>query len=153
MVFMKTPELVGNPQAYVYVYTMPLSHLEQILEWIGRSKCAYTVHLPQSVYGYGTNQMCQKKQRPIHRIVERPFYRLVILPTRVFTYNINILCMLSPEMQMRDDRALWEGGSAFHALALRPRLTYYMRNRKGSIDLRNILKYQLSLTHNTSEHG
>ena len=32
-------ELVGNPQEYVYI--MSLGHLEQFLERIGRSICAY----------------------------------------------------------------------------------------------------------------
>ena len=32
-------ELVGNPQEYIYI--MSLSHLEQILQRISRSKCAH----------------------------------------------------------------------------------------------------------------
>jgi hypothetical protein len=43
------PELVGNPQEYVYI--MSLSHLEQILESLSRSTPAYHSHLPGDVYG------------------------------------------------------------------------------------------------------
>ena len=58
-------ELVGNPQEYVYI--MSLSHLEQILESLGRSICAYRSLNKRYLYDVGPTQ-CGLQSNAVYSI-------------------------------------------------------------------------------------